>query len=57
MKNSNEMNKNLKFDEYFEFIYLNSHMTKAEAMAFARMCWNKGMNKREALAEARKDGK
>ena len=49
--------KEMKFGEYEEFIYMNTHMDKIEARAFARNCWNKGMDKYEALAEARKESK
>lgn len=47
----------MTFKEYEEFIYMNTHMSKDEARAFARNCWNKGMDKYEALTEARKEGK
>ena len=43
----------LRFEEYEEFIYMNTHMTREEARAFARQCWNNGIEKNEALKMAR----
>ena len=38
------------FKDYYEFIYLNSRLTKEQAWDYATDCWNKGMSKYEALA-------
>ena len=41
--------KNIPFNEYEEFIYLNTHLTKEQAREYARYCWNKGLTKYEAV--------
>lgn len=42
----------MTFNEYEEFIYLNTTMSREEARAFAREMWNAGKDKYEALKEA-----
>lgn len=51
---TNENNKNIKFNDYYEFIYLNSHLTKEEAKSCAVDAWNKGLTKYEALKQVNK---
>ena len=52
---TNENNKNLNFmKDYYEFIYLNSFLTEDEALDFAIDSWNKGLDRCEALKQARK---
>lgn len=41
-----------RFEDYYEFIYLNTKMTSNEALNFARQCWNCGLTKYEAIAKA-----
>lgn len=41
------------FADYEEFIYVNTKMTLEEARSFARQGWNKGIDKYEALRQAR----
>ena len=53
MKNTNEMSR-IQFKDYFYFIYLNTTMGSSEAQEYARDCWNRGLNKHEALEAARK---
>ena len=48
------MTMEITFKEYEEFIYLNTNLPKMDARLIARECWNKGLNKYEALAEAKK---
>lgn len=43
-----------RFSDYFDFIYLNTNLPKRDAKLIAIECWNKGLNKYEALKEARK---
>lgn len=43
---------NTPFNEYEEFIYLNTHLTKEQAREYARDCWNKGLTKYEAIKNA-----
>ena len=45
------------FNEYEEFIYLNTHMTKEQAREYARDCWNKGINKYNAVKNYQVAGK
>lgn len=45
---------NITFAEYEEFIYLNTSLPRLDARLIARECWNKGMDKYEALEEAKK---
>lgn len=42
----------MAFKDYYDFIYLNSHLTRSQAQFVARYCWNKGMDKYEALRVA-----
>lgn len=44
----------MTFKEYFDFIYLNSNLTKDQTMEIANECWNKGLSKYEALEIARR---
>lgn len=44
----------MTFERYEWFIYINSNMKRSEAREYARECWNKGVDKYEALKEARK---
>ena len=39
----------ITFNEYEEFIYINSNLTREQAREIARECWNKGLDKYEAL--------
>lgn len=48
------MKNNITFVEYEEFIYLNTNLSKADARVEARKCWNKGLDKYEALKEVKK---
>lgn len=43
----------MTFNDYEEFIYLNTKMTNEETREFARECWNNGLDKFEALEIAR----
>ena len=49
-----ENDKNTKFDDYYDFIYQNSHLSKEEAKKVATDSWNKGLSKLQALASADK---
>lgn len=42
-----------RFDDYFSIIYLNTHLSRDEAMEAARDAWNAGLTKYEALERAR----
>lgn len=44
----------MRYSEYFDFIYLNVNLPKQDAIKIANECWNKGLDKYEALKEARK---
>lgn len=44
----------IKFGDYFDFIYLNTNLPKQDVLRISVECWNKGLNKYEALEEARK---
>lgn len=39
----------MRFEEYYEFVYLNSKLTKEQALEVARDCWNKGKKKHWAV--------
>ncbi|MBP5423827.1 MAG: hypothetical protein J6Y78_15430 [Paludibacteraceae bacterium] len=52
---SNENDKNIKFDDYSDFIYQNSHLSREEAKKVATESWNKGLSKQEALAKVKED--
>lgn len=43
----------MNFNEFENFIYLNTQMTKKQARAFSRDAWNRGLTKYEAIEEAR----
>ena len=43
----------MTFKEYEEFIYLNTTLPRLDARLIARECWNKGLDKYEALKEAK----
>lgn len=45
---------NVSFAEYLEFIYLNTNLPKIDCRLIASECWDKGLDKYEALAEAKK---
>lgn len=44
----------MNYGEYFDFIYLNTNLPKQDVVRIANECWNKGLDKYEALKEARK---
>lgn len=41
------------FKDYWEFIYLNTRLSRQDAMKAARKTWNKGIDKYTALEEIR----
>lgn len=43
------MTNTTPFNEYEEFIYLNTAMDREQAREYARECWNKGINKYNAV--------
>lgn len=46
-------NEGCTFNEYENFIYINTTLTREEARIHARDCWNQGLDKHEALRRAR----
>lgn len=48
------MTNTTPFNEYEEFIYLNTFFDRTEARQIARYAWQKEMTKQEALAYAEK---
>ena len=42
----------ITFNEYEEFIYLNTNLPRMDVRLIARECWNRGLNKYDALKEA-----
>lgn len=46
--------KIMRFAEYEDYIYLNTHFTREVARDIARKCWNHNLSKEDALNYARK---
>lgn len=49
IKAINENDPKITFEEYEDFLWQNSHLTRAQLRPFSRICWNKGLTKYEAL--------
>ena len=47
----NQEDKTIRFKDYVEFIYLNSHLSMEEAEKVARQYWNDDIPKREMLTD------
>ena len=39
----------MNFSDYWQFVYVNTHLTRPESLEVCVECWNKGLNKYEAL--------
>lgn len=55
MDSNNENSEVIRFDDYYSFIYLNTHLSREEALRHASSAWNRGLTKHEALDEIRKE--
>ena len=53
MKFENRFESTCPFKDYENYIYLNTTLTRDEARAIARDCWNRGLTKTQALNIAR----
>lgn len=54
MDSKNENSAVIRFDDYYMFIYLNTRMSKEDALKSASSAWNRGLTKYEALDEIRR---
>ena len=52
MKNT-DRNNGLTFNDYYNFIYLNSFLDESESLELANYCWNRNIDKYAALEMAR----
>ena len=49
VNSDNENNKDIKFNDYENLIYQNTHINKSEVRDIARKYWNKGVQVRDAI--------
>lgn len=56
-RESFENNKDIKFSDYYDFIYQNSALSSEEAKKVATENWNKGVSKQQVLKSLQTTGK